>query len=196
MNAGRVIVPSAVALATAGIVGWKWYRSTDGPRGSIALAGDSYAAGLGPAIATPPALKQGPDLDFWSNGIPGSTTGMWADTMEASKGTKQRRWLVFSLGTNDAARASDAIARDIDRIAVVVADHGSGLAWIEPPRAVLEKVPDAKRAWNLWRRRVGEGRCFRTDSHVKVELGPDGLHPIDYRPWAEAFWGWLSLLTA
>jgi len=195
-SAGSIIAPIAVGALTVGAVAYKAIRSGSGPRGSIALAGDSYAAGIGPAIALPPELRQGPDLDFVCTAIPGSTTAQWAAQMEQSTGTHERRWLVFSLGTNDSGRRLDLLSTDIDRIVRVVREHGSGLAWIAPPRAVLEKLPDAEGCWKRWRRVVGEGRCFDTDSHVKVELGPDGLHPIDYRPWAEAFWSWLAVLTA
>jgi hypothetical protein len=182
----------AAAALTFGIRG---LRSRSGPRGTIRLLGDSYAAGLGAAIATPPALSTGPELDFAADAIVGSTTATWAEFFEASTGTHPCRWLVLSLGTNDAG-SIERLRQDIGRIQKVAKRKASGIAWILPPRAVTSKVATASKAWGAWRAAIGEGRTFDTDAHVKVSLSPDGIHPIDYRPWAEALWGWLALLSA
>jgi hypothetical protein len=185
----------AVAVATALAVGIRGVRSRSGPRGTILLLGDSYAAGLGAAIATPPALAMGPELDFAADGVSGSTTATWADVMEASTGTHPRRWIVFSLGTNDAG-SIDRLRQDIGRIKKIARRKASGIAWIMPPRAVASRVSTASKAWGAWRAAIGEGRTFDTDAYVQVSLSPDGIHPLDYRPWAEALWGWFSVLTA
>ena len=193
---GPTVVPVGVAAFVAATVAYKVIRGGKGPRGSIILVGDSYAVGLGPACAEPPALPAGPGLKFNSNGVVGSNTAQWAEVVGEAAKQRNWKWLVWSLGTNDAGAPPDKLRGQIAHIAEVAKEHGSGLCWIRPPRAVLAKVPKAEAAWLEWGRVVGAGRTFDTDSHVKVELSPDGLHPLSYRPWAEALWKWLAILTA
>ena len=191
-----IIAPAVVGLATAGLVTWKAVRAHAGPRGVLVLAGDSYAAGLGLAITGDANLPSGPGLDFMANGIPGSGTRQWVEVVGISLKNRSRRFVIFSLGTNDTGAPIQQLRGDIAQIAADCKKYKTGLGWIRPPRAVLAKLPAAALCWREWRRVVGEGRTFDTDSHVKVELGPDGLHPLNYRPWAEALWSWLALLTA
>lgn len=192
----ETITAAAVGLATLGIAGYKFARHGAGPRGSIILVGDSYAVGLGPAIIAPPALPAGPGLDFKANGVVGSDTASWAAVTGTAQHQREWNWIVWSLGTNDAGRDPGKLRADIAQIADTAKEHGSGLCWIRPPRAVIKAVPKAEAAWREWGRAVGEGRTFDTDRHVKVELSPDGIHPVSYRPWAEALWSWLAVLTA
>ena len=193
---GRILAPVAVALTTAGLVTYKAVRAHAGPRGVLVVAGDSYAAGLGLAINQPPALRAGPEMDLTVTGLPGTTTRQWAEVVGESLKNRARRWVVFSLGTNDTGAPIQQLRGDIAKIAADCKTYKTGIAWIRPPRAVLLKLPEAAACWNAWARVVGEGRTFDTDANVKVDLGPDGLHPATYRPWAEALWSWLALLTA
>jgi lysophospholipase L1-like esterase len=80
--------------------------------------------------------------------------------------------VLVSLGANDGAAASAA-----DYQALVRALHGIGarVAWVEPPAglATANAARDAIASLGV-----------PTVPATRVPLGPDGVHPVSYAPWA------------
>lgn len=134
----------------------------------IALIGDSYAVGLGPELA-----KLFPTFRFEGHVGIGTSGWLACAACAAWLPTFRPTIVIVSLGVNDGSAPNGA-----NYHAIVQALHGIGarVVWIEPPAAVNAPAVRAAIA------SLGVATVPATDT----PLGPDGLHPASYGPWAQA----------
>lgn len=167
--------PWIVVGAAAGAVGALALAATVGKRPKpapprarrVALIGDSYAVGLTPELA-----KLLPT--FNGEGHVGISTAGWVNcaTCATWLPTFKPDLVLVSLGANDGTGANAA-----DYQAIVRALHGTGgrVVWVEPP-AGLATAGAA--------RDVIATLGVPTIPATQAPLGPDGVHPQNYAPWA------------
>jgi hypothetical protein len=137
----------------------------------IALIGDSYAVGLGPILA-----KLLPDFRF--EGHVGTNTREWA-TGEKRCGGQCGSWLaafapaivLVSLGVNDGLGPRLA---DYQAIVQKIQALGARVVWIEPPADIARQAV----------RQDIASLGVTTIPATQTPLGPDGVHPVSYEPWA------------
>jgi hypothetical protein len=197
MNTRQIAAPILVGAGVASVAAYRAMRSRKGPRGNIGLTGDSYAQGIAAAVNTPPALPAGPGLDFRGGGVPGAGIehcDAWID--QAIKEWPQAKWVVISCGTNDYLADWPTTAQHIMRFAAAVHASGAAFCWVAPPPSVAARLGNLHQQARFYRAIVGEGRYFQASDATIGPLLPDGLHPQSFRPWAEAFWSWIAVLTS
>jgi hypothetical protein len=128
----------------------------------VALIGDSYAVGLGPELP-----------GVWYEGHVGLSTFGWLScgACWGRLAAFRPELVLVSLGVNDGSTPNlanyQAIVKDI---------HGMGarVVWIEPPAAVRTAA-----------RAVIASLGVPTVPATRTPLSTDGLHPVDYGPWAQ-----------
>lgn len=137
------------------------------PPRRVALIGDSYAVGLTPDLA-----KLLPD--FRGEGHVGISTAGWMGCATCAAWLPDFRpdLVLVSLGANDGATPDPSSYQ-----ALVRALHGLGarVEWVEPP-AALTTAAGA--------RAVVASLGVPTVPATRTPLGPDGVHPQSYAPWA------------
>lgn len=159
--------------AAAGVLGVTALiaRKASGPapvtQKRVALIGDSYAVGLGPELAK--RFK-----DFKYEGRVGISASGWMNCSTCAP------WLpdfkpdvvLVSLGANDGPSPNQA-----DYQSIVRALHGIGatVEWVMPPAGLANRAAVRDVIGTL-------GVPVVPATHTP--LGPDGVHPVSYAPWA------------
>lgn len=167
------LAAGGIALGVIGVLVPALASSSERPQrraaNRVALIGDSYAVGLGPALS-----KLLPDFAY--EGHQGTNTLQWArHSIECGQ---CGAWLhsfrpdvvLVALGTND------GIPDMSNYQAIVQAIHGIGarVVWIQPPAPVV--TPS---------RTVIASLGVPTVPATRTPLRSDGLHPTSYAPWAQ-----------
>jgi hypothetical protein len=162
------LAPIGAVVGTIGVVAILNRRSASAaaPR-RVALIGDSYAVGLGPELA-----KLLPNFKY--EGHVGIGTSAWVDCAACAPWLPdyQPTTTLVSLGANDGT-APDPTAYQ----AIVRALHGIGsqVVWIEPPAGLANRSAVRAAIASLG---------IPTVPATQTALGPDGVHPQSYAPWA------------
>lgn len=133
----------------------------------VALIGDSYAVGLGPELAK--RFK-----DFKYEGHVGISTSGWMNCATCAPWLPDFKpsLVLVSLGANDGTSPNPP-----DYQAIVRALHGIGatVEWIMPPAGLANRVAV---------RDVIASLGVPVVPATQAPLGPDGIHPVSYAPWA------------
>jgi len=160
----KAIAVGSVALTGLGALFLFGRKKEPEPIGRVALIGDSYAVGLGPALKGGLVLKE-----FMYEGHIGASTSRYR-TLPIWLIEYKPRIVLVSLGVNEADSSTLANYQSIVR-----ALHGIGarVVWIEPPAA----VQTASRA-------MIAALGVQTVPATTTPLAADGLHPRNYREWA------------
>jgi len=138
----------------------------------VALIGDSYAVGLGPALA-----QLLPTFQY--EGHVGTSTQQWATHAVACGACGD--WIaayrpavtLVSLGVNDGDNADPA---NYQAIVDGLRSVGSRVLWVEPPAAV--RTPTARV------RQAIASLGVPTVPATSTPVAADGVHPQQYGPWA------------
>jgi hypothetical protein len=167
-----------LAGVAAAVVATQRAATAGSPR--VALIGDSYAVGLGPALA-----RLLPHFQY--EGHVGTSTRQWATHAAACASCGD--WIaayrpdvtLVSLGVNDGEGADPA---DYRAIADGLRGAGSRVLWVEPPAGV--RTPTARV------RQAIAGLGVPTVPATRTPVSADGVHPQQYGPWAREIAGRLG----
>lgn len=169
-NRWSIVAALGAAASVLGITAIVGRRRTPTPTPSpkrVALIGDSYAVGLGPELAKRFA-------DFRYEGHVGISAAGWINCATCAP------WLpsfkpdvvLVSLGANDGPTPNQT-----DYQSIVRALHGVGatVEWIMPPAGLANRAAVRDIIGTLG---------VPVVPATQTPLGPDGIHPVSYAPWA------------
>lgn len=136
----------------------------------VALIGDSYAVGLGPELEKLlPTLRgeaySGTNTGQWANSLGNGRWGGWLADFRPTD-------VLVALGVNDGGVPN---LENYRRIVQTLQGLGARVVWIEPPAAV--NTPAV--------RSVIASLGVPTIRATTIPLAADGLHPSNYRKWAQ-----------
>ncbi len=170
-NRWSVVAAIGAAASVLGITALVGRRKTSTPAPTpparVALIGDSYAVGLGPELA-----KQFNNFKY--EGHVGISTAGWMNCATCAPWLPDFKpdLVLVSLGANDGTSPNLA-----DYQAIVRALHGIGarVEWIMPPAGLANRAAV---------RDVIAALGVPVVPATQTPLGPDGVHPVSYAPWA------------
>lgn len=167
------------------------------PGSRVLLIGDSFAIGLRGPLAQ---LAAPYGIPFEGHGVVGTRIDQWADNrtvdvpgqgmvrldLDAYLASFRPTHVLIVLGTNDERAAPEFPAMDIPKIATLLQKIRAARAeplWVGPPSLPYPRQGISSAA------KASVVRYFPSEI-LSIPRARDGLHPLDYGPWANAIWQW------